>query len=65
MLRLRIEGFFFLTQGFALAKQAIYCLSHTSGPFCSGYFGDGVGLSNCLLGLALNLDPFDLNFPSI
>jgi hypothetical protein len=23
-------------------KQALYCLSHTSSPFCSGYFGDGV-----------------------
>jgi hypothetical protein len=25
-----------------LAKQALYCLSHTSNPFYSGYFGDGV-----------------------
>jgi hypothetical protein len=24
------------------AKQALYCLNHTSSPFCSGYFGDGV-----------------------
>jgi hypothetical protein len=30
------------TQGSTLAKQALYCLSHTSTPFCSGYFGDGV-----------------------
>jgi hypothetical protein len=30
------------TQGFALAKQALYCLSHTFSPFCSGYFGDRV-----------------------
>jgi hypothetical protein len=27
---------------FALAKQELYHLSHTSSPFCSGYFGDGV-----------------------
>jgi hypothetical protein len=25
-----------------LEKQALYRLSHTSSPFCSGYFGDGV-----------------------
>jgi hypothetical protein len=25
-----------------LAKQALYYLSHTPSPFCSGYFGDGV-----------------------
>jgi hypothetical protein len=30
------------TQGFTLAKQELYLLSHTSSPFCSGYFGDGV-----------------------
>jgi hypothetical protein len=30
------------TQGFTLAKQVLYCLSHTSSPFCFGYFGDGV-----------------------
>jgi hypothetical protein len=30
------------TQDFALAKQVLYCLSPTSSPFCSGYFGDGV-----------------------
>jgi hypothetical protein len=30
------------TQGFALAKQALYFLSHTSSPFCYGYFGDMV-----------------------
>jgi hypothetical protein len=39
--------FFFLgsgvcTQGFVLIKQMLYCLSHTSRPFCFGYFGDGV-----------------------
>jgi hypothetical protein len=25
-----------------LAKQALYCLSNTSSPFCCSYFGDGV-----------------------
>jgi hypothetical protein len=23
-------------------EQALYCLSYPSGPFCSGYFGNGV-----------------------
>jgi hypothetical protein len=31
-----------------LAKQAHYCLSHTSIPFCSGYFGDGILQTVCL-----------------
>jgi hypothetical protein len=35
------------TQSFMLAKQALYCLSHTSSPFCSGYFGDGVLRTVC------------------
>jgi hypothetical protein len=35
-------------------------LSHTSNPFCSGYFGDG-SLKNYLFGLALNLKPPDLS----
>jgi hypothetical protein len=54
---LAIWGVEFLTQGFVLAKQMPYCLSHTSSPFCSGCFGDG-GLMNMnyLLGLASNLD---------
>jgi hypothetical protein len=30
------------TQGFMLAKEAFYHLSHTSSPFCCGYFGNGV-----------------------
>jgi hypothetical protein len=30
------------TQDSELAKQALYCLSHTSSSFCFGYFGDGV-----------------------
>jgi hypothetical protein len=46
-------GFFFLNQGFALIKQSLYYLSHTSSPFCSGYFGDG-GLTNYLPGLVSN-----------
>jgi hypothetical protein len=40
-------GFFFFfcgtgvwAQVFALARQAIYHLHHTSSPFCSGYSGD-------------------------
>jgi hypothetical protein len=36
------------TQDFALAKQVLHCLSHTSSPFCSGYFGDGVSQTICL-----------------
>jgi hypothetical protein len=35
-------GTVILMQGFVLAKQALYHLCHTSSPFCSGYFGDGV-----------------------
>jgi hypothetical protein len=37
-----------LNSGFALAKQVLYCLSHTSRPFCSGYFGDGISPTVCL-----------------
>jgi hypothetical protein len=51
------------TQGFTLAKQALYNLSHTSSPLCSGYFGDG-SLSNSLPGLASNHKPLDLSLPS-
>jgi hypothetical protein len=50
------------TQGFVLAKQMLYHLSHTSSPFCSGYFGDG-SLMNYLPGLASNCDPPHLSFP--
>jgi hypothetical protein len=51
------EGLFFalffsveqvLTQGFTLRKQVLYHLSHTSTPFCSGCFGDGVSGITCL-----------------
>jgi hypothetical protein len=43
-------------QGFVLAKQVLYNLSHTSSTFCSGYLGDG-GLVNYLPKLTSNLDP--------
>jgi hypothetical protein len=43
----------FWTQGFALAKQTLYCLIHTSTSFFLGYFGDGVLLSTWT-GLDLN-----------
>jgi hypothetical protein len=55
--------FFFLSdgtgvwiQGFLLAKLVLYCLSHTSNPFCCGYFWRR-GLMNYMPGLALNCDP--------
>jgi hypothetical protein len=35
------------TQGFTLAKQVLYCLSHASSPSCSRYFGDGVSQTVC------------------
>jgi hypothetical protein len=35
------------TQDFVLAKQVLYHLSHTSSPFCFGYFGDGVLWAIC------------------
>jgi hypothetical protein len=48
-----IKGFFGVlvglgAQGFILAKQVLYHLSHTSSPFCSGYFEDGVSGTICL-----------------
>jgi hypothetical protein len=48
---------------FARAKQVLYRLSHTSSPFCSGYFGDG-GLSNYLPRVASNHNSPDLGLPS-
>jgi hypothetical protein len=36
------------TQVFALAKQALYCLNHTSSLLCCGYFGDKTSLITCL-----------------
>jgi hypothetical protein len=50
------------TQGFTLTKQVLHHLSHTSSPFCSGYFGDGV--LNYLRRLALNHDLPNLSLPS-
>jgi hypothetical protein len=47
-----------LTQGFILAKKALYHLSHTS----SGYFGDG-SLVNCFPRLASNHAPPDFSLP--
>jgi hypothetical protein len=38
----------FELRGFALAKQALYCLSHISSLFCSGSFRDGVSWTICL-----------------
>jgi hypothetical protein len=35
------------TQGFAFTKVVLYHLRHTSSPFCSGYFGDGVWRTIC------------------
>jgi hypothetical protein len=45
-----------------LAKQALYPLSYTFSPVCSGYFGNE-GLSNYFHGLASNLDLPDLSLP--
>jgi hypothetical protein len=49
--------------GIVLVKQVLYCLSHTSSPFCSDYFGDG-GLINYFSGVALSPDPSTLCLPS-
>jgi hypothetical protein len=35
------------TQGFMLTNQALYCVNHTSSPFCSGCFGDEVSQTIC------------------
>jgi hypothetical protein len=45
-----------LNSGLLAVKQAFYHLCHTSGSFCSGYFGDG-SLANRLRGLASNCNP--------
>jgi hypothetical protein len=37
-----LVGLEFELKAFALAKQVLSCLNHTSSPFCSDYFGDGV-----------------------
>jgi hypothetical protein len=51
------------TQGFMLAKQAFYHLSHTPSSFCSGYSGDG-GLKNYLPEVDRNYDPPNLSLLS-
>jgi hypothetical protein len=48
---------------FALARQALYCLSHASSPFCPGYFGDG-GLAFLALD-GLDCDSTICTLPSI
>jgi hypothetical protein len=49
------------TQGFTLAKEAIYHLSHISSPFCFGYFFGNGGLAKYLSRLASNCNPSDLS----
>jgi hypothetical protein len=49
-------------QGFVLAKQELYHLSHASSLFCSGYSADGV--VNYFPGLAANHNPHNLSFSS-
>jgi hypothetical protein len=60
--------FFLLGLGFELIvshlqNRAPYHLSHTSSPFCSGYFGDGC-LANYLPWLASKHNPPDLSLLS-
>jgi hypothetical protein len=43
-------AFFFIVYFFGETgdfAQVLYYLTHTSGPFCSGYFGDGVLQTIC------------------
>jgi hypothetical protein len=53
----------FETQGFVIARQALYCLTHSPSPFCSGYFAIR-SLPNYLPGLASNCDPPNVSVPS-
>jgi hypothetical protein len=55
--------FFLVGLGFGLrpAKQVFYCLSHTSSPFCSGYFGDGVTELFALAGLGITVLPISVS----
>jgi hypothetical protein len=48
------------TQGFTLARKVFNCLSHTSSPFCSGYFRDRVLI---FIQTGLDSDPPILGFP--
>jgi hypothetical protein len=64
-LKSRFKKIFLVGPGFELrafvfVKQVLYHLNHTSGTFCSGYFGDGVSRTR----LALNRAPSDLSLPS-
>jgi hypothetical protein len=38
-------------------KQILYCLCHTSSPFCSDYFGDGGGGGGVLQTICLVCPP--------
>jgi hypothetical protein len=50
-------------QDFMFTKQVVWRLSHTSSPFCLGYFGGG-SLVNYLSSLALSCDLSYLSFLS-
>jgi hypothetical protein len=56
--RKKTKHFYFLA-GLRLELRVSIALSHTSSPFCSGYFGDEVLRTVCS-----DLAPPDLNFPS-
>jgi hypothetical protein len=68
-LSLSLPIFFFflwdwnLNSGLCSCKAGFYGLSHTSSPFCSGYFEVGC-LPNHLPRLASNLHPPHLSLPS-
>jgi hypothetical protein len=49
--------------GFELRALCLQSRSHTSRPFCSGCFGDGIS-RDYLPGLASNLDPPNLSLPN-
>jgi hypothetical protein len=51
--------FAFWTQGFMLARQAVYRLNCIYSPFCSGYFGDRV---SCFAQASFKHDPLILGF---
>jgi hypothetical protein len=46
-------GLEFELRAYVFAKQALYHLSHTSSPFCSGYFADGI-IQSIFLGWVQN-----------
>jgi hypothetical protein len=51
-----------LNSGLCFARQVLYHLSHSSSPFCSGYFGDRVLL---FAQTGLDCDPPILGFPQL